>query len=78
VSLSEPIRTITTKDQWAIDSGRKYRPLTIRENARAMGFPDSYSWPEHATRGECITGLGNAVPPPVARRAIQAVQRALG
>jgi DNA (cytosine-5)-methyltransferase 1 len=66
VPLDEPIRTITTKDQWAVVSGDLYRPLTIREYARGMGFPDHYSWPEDAPRKEVIKGLGNAVPPPVA------------
>lgn len=70
VSLDEPIRTITTKDQWALVDGDVYRPLTVRETARAMGFPDSYVWPEGATRREQITGLGNAVCPPVARKLV--------
>jgi DNA (cytosine-5)-methyltransferase 1 len=73
VGLDEPIRTITTKDQWALVDGAYYRPLTVRENARAMGFRDDYAWPETATRREQITGLGNAVPPPLATRLIQEV-----
>jgi DNA (cytosine-5)-methyltransferase 1 len=68
VGLDEPIRTITTKDQWAVVDGDLYRPLTVRENARAMGFPDSYGWPRRAKRKELIRGLGNAVCPPVAER----------
>lgn len=67
VPLHEPIRTITTKDQWALVDGDVQRRLTIRENARAMGFRDSYCWPARATRTEIMRGLGNAVPPPVAR-----------
>jgi len=75
IPLSDPIRTITTGDQWAvIDAGRgRYRPLTVRENARAMGFPDNYTWPDDATRTDKIRGLGNAVCPPVARRLIAEV-----
>ena len=46
--------------------------LTIRETARAMGFPDSYRWVE-ATRGQTIKGLGNAVPPPLARTIIERI-----
>jgi DNA (cytosine-5)-methyltransferase 1 len=72
VPLCEPIRTITTKDQWAVVRGDVYRPLTIRETARAMGFDDAYSWPA-CTRRETITGLGNAIPPPLARAAIARV-----
>ncbi len=66
VPLHEAIRTITTKDQWAVVDGDQYRPLTVRETARAMGFCDSYTWPD-ATRRDKISGLGNAVCPPVAR-----------
>ena len=74
--LSEPIRTITTKDQWAVVDGPRYRPLTIRENARAMGFPDRYRWPDDATRRETIAGLGNAVCPPVASWLLRHVREA--
>lgn len=77
VPLSEPIRTITTKDQWALVDGKFYRPLTLRENARAMGFRDDYFWPEHATRKEALRGLGNAVCPPVGRMIVGAVAAAL-
>jgi DNA (cytosine-5)-methyltransferase 1 len=73
VGLDEPVRTITTKDQWAIVDGDLYRPFTVRETARAMGFPDDYGWPERATRGDLIRGLGNAVCPPVAHALIEAV-----
>lgn len=66
VPLTEAIRTITTKDQWILVDGDRYRPLTIREHARAMSFPDRYTWPEHANRTDCIKGLGNAVPPKMA------------
>lgn len=70
VSLDEPIRTITGADQWCAVDGDVYRPLTVRETARAMGFPDSYRWPERAARREQILGLGNAVAPPVARKLV--------
>ena len=73
--LGEPIRTITTKDQWTLVDGDQYRPLTIREHARAMGFPDSYELPQ-ASRSDVIKGLGNAVCPPVARDIVGAVLEA--
>ncbi len=76
VGLDEPIRTITTKDQWAYVEGDRYRPLTVRETARAMGFPDSYRWPREASRCDQIKGLGNAVCPPVARDIVRAVMEA--
>jgi len=73
VALDEPIRTITTGDQWVVVDGDHYRPLTVRENARAMGFPEDYRWPEGATRAQIITGLGNAVCPPQAKALVGAL-----
>ena len=69
----EPLRTVTTQDQWAIVDGPWYRNLTIRENARAQGFPEGYRWPAHARRCDMIKGLGNAVPPPLAQPVIERV-----
>jgi DNA (cytosine-5)-methyltransferase 1 len=69
----EPIRTVTTQDQWAVVDGDRYRPLTVRETARAMGFPDDYTFPSVATRGQLMRGLGNAVCPPVARDIMRAI-----
>ncbi len=65
VPLDEPIRTITTADHWVVIDGSRYRPLTVRETARAMGFPDGYTL--RGGRRDQIRALGNAVPPPVAR-----------
>jgi DNA (cytosine-5)-methyltransferase 1 len=73
VGIDEPIRTITTKDQWIVVSGDQYRPLLKRELARGMGFPDTYSWPSTASREQVIAGLGNAVCPPVAKKIVGAV-----
>lgn len=67
VPLDEPIRTITTKDQWAIVDGDRYRPITVRETGRGMSFPDDYRLPPGITRREAIIGFGNAVAPKVAR-----------
>ena len=79
IPLTEAIRTITCQDQWWVTRGRGvYRPLTERETARAMGFPEWYQWPDWATRTDIITGLGNAVCPPVARDLIQQVAAAMG
>jgi DNA (cytosine-5)-methyltransferase 1 len=74
--LHEPIRTITTADQFVVVDGRRYRPLTIRETARAMGFPDGYEWPVGTTRRDTIEGLGNAVCPPVATAIVRALMEA--
>lgn len=73
VPLNQAIRTVTTQDQWALVVGGHYRPLTVRETARAMGFPDTYGWPEGSTRGDQIKGLGNAVCPAVAADLVRAV-----
>ena len=76
VPLSEPIRTITTKDHWILVQGDAYRPLTLRELARGMGFPDSYRWPDGLARNVVTRGLGNAVCPPVGRDVVAAVMEA--
>ena len=76
VGVHEPIRTITTADQWILVIGSEYRPLTLRETARAMGFPDDYTWPASASRRDVIRGLGNAVCPPVGRDLIRRVAEA--
>lgn len=72
VPLDEPIRTITTKDQWILVDGNDYRPLTMREYARGMGFPDSYVLPE-ASREDVVRLLGNAVPPAMAENEVRQV-----
>lgn len=76
VPLTEAIRTITTKDQWVLVRGSEYRPLTTREYARGMGFGDEYTWPGELSRSDVVKGLGNAVPPPVARDVVRAVLEA--
>lgn len=74
VPLDEPIRTITTApNHWNLVDGDRYRPLTGRELARAMGFPDTFVWPEHASTADVTKGIGNAVCPPVARDVVAAV-----
>jgi DNA (cytosine-5)-methyltransferase 1 len=78
IPLTEAIRTITTKDQWVLaDRRRGYRPLTMREIARAQGFPESFIWPTELSRQVVHRGFGNAVPPPVARDLINTVCEAM-
>ena len=74
VPLHQPIRTITTKSQWAIVDGDRMRMLSVREHARAMGFPDSYRWPKASTKNNQIKGLGNSVCPPIAKWFVSEVQ----
>lgn len=76
VGLDEPIRTITTKDQWVVVDGDRYRPLTVRETARAMSFPDSYALPPEIGRRDAILGFGNAVPPELGHDVVAAVAEA--
>lgn len=71
IALEEPIRTITAKDQWIVVDGARYRPLTMREIARGMGFPEKYSWPAELPRWVVIRGFGNAVCPPVGTEVIE-------
>jgi DNA (cytosine-5)-methyltransferase 1 len=71
IGLDEPIRTITTKDQWIIVDGDRYRSLTVREYARAMDFRDDYMLPD-VSRSTVVRGLGNAVPPGMEQAVVEA------
>jgi DNA (cytosine-5)-methyltransferase 1 len=73
ISLDEPIRTITTKAQWCHVKGDRYRWLTPRELARGMGFPDSYWFPEDVSIADRKKLIGNAIPPLLAKTAIEQI-----
>lgn len=45
----------------------EHRPITIREGARCMGFPDSFLFPMEQSMTSVGKQIGNAVPPPLAR-----------
>lgn len=65
-ALSRPIGTITTApNHWHLVRGDMVRPLTVRELARAQGFPESYKLPAQLALGTKL--IGNAVAVPVAR-----------
>ena len=49
------------------------RPITVREAARCMGFPDSFGLPEHQSMTSVGRQIGNAVPPPLAKAVAGAV-----
>lgn len=51
------------------------RSLTLREGARIQGFPDDFRF--YGTRHDVRLQIGNAVPPPVAKAAGDAVMRVL-
>lgn len=71
-SLSRPIGTITTHDRWAVIDGNRMRMLTVAENRKAMAFPDDYKLP--STHKDAVFMLGNAVPPPMTREVIKAME----
>ncbi len=75
-ALDSPLNTITTKRQLCLVHGDRYRWLTSREIARGMGFPDSYTWPESLSLADVAKGFGNAVPPAMAKIAIEQVAEA--
>jgi DNA (cytosine-5)-methyltransferase 1 len=51
------------------------RSLTLREGALLQGFPEQFRF--YGTRGDVRLQIGNAVPPPLAKAAGEAVIRAL-
>lgn len=51
------------------------RSLTLREGARLQGFPDKFRF--YGTRYDVRLQIGNAVPPPVAKKVGEAVGRIL-
>jgi DNA (cytosine-5)-methyltransferase 1 len=49
------------------------RPITIREGALLMGFPETFEFPEHQALTHVGRQIGNAVPPLLAKAIGQAV-----
>jgi DNA (cytosine-5)-methyltransferase 1 len=45
-----------------------HRPITLREAARCMSFPDDFVFPEHQAMTSVARQIGNAVPPLMAQR----------
>lgn len=73
-SLHRPIGTITTLPRWAVVDGDRMRMLTLDETRAAMGFPAGYRLPAQTRLANQM--LGNAVPPPMARVVLAAIQEA--
>jgi DNA (cytosine-5)-methyltransferase 1 len=44
----------------------EHRPITVREAARCMSFPDDFRFPEHQPMTSVAKQIGNAVPPTLA------------
>ncbi len=53
----------------------QHRPITLREGARLQGFPDEFRF--IGSRAQARLQIGNAVPPPLARAAGEALKRVL-
>ena len=77
-SLDVPLRTVTTVDRFALVrptlSGHVMRMLQPSELRRAMGFPDTYVFPE-ASRRDRVKLLGNAVCSPVMEAIVRSLAR---
>jgi DNA (cytosine-5)-methyltransferase 1 len=55
-----------------------HRPITLREAARCMGFPDDFVLPEDQSMTSVARQIGNAVPPPLATALATALAEHLG
>lgn len=73
-SLNRPIGTLTTRARYAVIDGNRMRMLSVPEAVKAMSFPDDYRLPTHVANANHL--IGNAVPPLMAQRVIEAVRRA--
>jgi DNA (cytosine-5)-methyltransferase 1 len=56
----------------------EHRPITVREAARCMSFPDEFELPEDQSMTQVAKQIGNAVPPLLAQRLADAVLATLG
>lgn len=53
-----------------------HRPITLREAARCMSFPDDFVFPEHQAMTSVARQIGNAVPPLLAQRIAESLAMA--
>jgi DNA (cytosine-5)-methyltransferase 1 len=54
-----------------------HRPITVREAARLMSFPDDFVLPEEQAMSSIARQVGNAVPPLLARRIAESLAASL-
>ena len=54
-----------------------HRPITVREAARLMSFPDDFVLPEDQAMSSVARQVGNAVPPLLARRIAESLAPSL-
>jgi len=55
----------------------EHRPITVREAARCMSFPDDFVFPEHQPMTSVAKQVGNAVCPDLARQVAETLARQL-
>jgi DNA (cytosine-5)-methyltransferase 1 len=66
LSVDEPLGSVTTRDRFGLVQPRlarldiMFRMLSVRELARAQGFPDSFMFT--GTKTDAVRQIGNAVP----------------
>lgn len=80
LDADQPAGTITARFD-SFTRGRfahpfEHRNVTLREGARLQGFPDTFRFT--GNREEVAALIGNAIPPPLARRIGDALMRAVG
>lgn len=73
-SLARPIGTIPTRARWALVDGDMVRMVSVPEGRAFMGFDAAYQLPESVALAWHL--LGNAAPPPMVRRVVEAIRRA--
>ncbi|WP_225923890.1 DNA cytosine methyltransferase [Pseudomonas shahriarae] len=78
--MDSPLRTITTVDRFAYvrpsSAGHMMRMLQPEELRKAMGFPESYSFP-NVTRRDKVKLMGNAVCSPVMEAIVSSLSTTL-
>ncbi|WP_337154206.1 DNA cytosine methyltransferase [Pseudomonas protegens] len=78
--MSEPLRTITTVDRFAYvkptPEGHMMRMLQPEELRKAMGFPNSYRFPQ-VSRRDRVKLMGNAVCSPVMEAIVASLKASL-
>lgn len=74
--LTSPFSTITCQDHHVVVDGDQYRPITVRETARAFGFPETYQFPVAPSVAK--SKLGDAVCPPLAAAILARVAGEMG